>query len=285
MTPQEYCQNKAAASGSSFYYSFLFLTPPQKQAIMAVYAYCREIDDIVDECKNPEVAQNKLIWWRQELKDCFAGQGSHPVSLALQDPIKSYNLPMEYFLELIDGVETDLGEVRFQSYTDLSLYCYRVAGVIGLLAAEIFGFSNRNTLKYAQKLGTAFQLTNILRDVSEDLERGRLYIPLEDLDKFEVSLDDLAERKTTDNIRQLMQFQAKRANNFYQEAFNLLPDEDRYPQRSGIIMAEIYKTILLEIEKDGYRVLEKRFRLTPIRKLWIAWKTARHEKKMHKQIH
>lgn len=279
MTPQEYCQDKAAASGSSFYYSFLFLEQKQKEAIIAVYAYCREIDDIVDECQDPTVAQDKLNWWRHELTACFAGKGTHPVSQALQDPINHYNLPIEYFLELIDGVESDLGQVRFQTYSDLSLYCYRVAGVIGLLAAEIFGFKNRNTLKYATKLGTAFQLTNILRDVKEDLNRGRLYIPLEDLEKFDVTEQQLSEGKTTEKIRNLMMFQATRAHEHYQDAFRTLPEEDRYPQRSGIIMAEIYQAILSEIEKNEYKVLEKRISLTPIRKLWIAWKTARHEKK------
>lgn len=283
MTPDEYCQDKAAKSGSSFYYSFLFLPPQQRQAIIALYAFCREVDDVVDECTDPSLAQTKLNWWRKEIENLFAGKPDHPVTQALETSIKHFNLPQEHFEEIIDGMEMDLSQFTYDSFKELSLYCYRVASVVGLMAVEIFGYEDRHTLKYAHNLGIALQLTNILRDVAEDSTRGRIYLPQEDLARFNVSQDDILNFKMSDNARELMAFQAKRAHEYYEKAFAELPEGDRYNQRSGIIMAAIYKATLEEIEKDGLDVLTQRVSLTPIRKLWIAWKTARAEKKRYKK--
>lgn len=283
MTPEQYCQQKAAKSGSSFYYSFLFLPEKQKNAIMALYAFCREVDDVVDECSDAGIARTKLAWWREEVRKTFAGNPDHPVGKALLPALEHFNLAEEYFMEIIDGMEMDLEYDAYPSFTELSLYCYRAASVVGLLAAEIFGFEDRQTLKYAHNLGMAFQLTNILRDVHEDVLRGRIYIPLDELEKFNVKPEQFRINNTPDNVKALFEFQAKRAEDYYQKAFELLPEADRYAQRSGIIMSDIYRAVLNEIKDDGYRVLEHRIRLTPLRKLWIAWNSARAEKKRHKQ--
>lgn len=279
MLPQEYCQQKAAQSGSSFYYSFLFLPDNQRRAMTALYAFCREVDDVVDECLDVAVARVKLHWWRDEIHRLFAGAPQHPVTKALAEPIKHFKLPAEHFLEIIDGMEMDLDYNSYPSFKELSLYCHRVASMVGIMSVEIFGYENKETLKYAHELGMAFQLTNILRDIGEDIQRGRLYIPADEMARFNVTSDDIAQKRMTDNVRQLLQFQAQRAQEYYSLAFSHLPDVDRYRQRSGIIMAAIYQTLLTEIGKADYQVLTQRIALTPIRKLWIAWRTNRREKK------
>jgi len=273
MTPEAYCQEKAAQSGSSFYYGFLFLPPQKRRAITALYAFCREVDDIADECSDPAVARAKLAWWRQEVAQTFADSPRHPVTQALQPVIQTLSLAQEPFQEIIDGMEMDLGEVRYPDFRSLGLYCHRVAGLVGQLSAEIFGYRDRATLKYAHELGLAFQLTNIVRDVGEDARRGRIYLPLEELGRFSVTATDILHRRETEAFRKLMAFQVRRAREHYDRAFALLPPQDRASQRPGLIMAAIYRTLLDEIERDGYRVLDQRIALTPIRKLWIAWKT------------
>lgn len=279
MSPDEYCQDKTARSGSSFYYSFLFLPPERRQAITALYAFCREVDDAVDDCREAHVARAKLQWWREETARMFAGDPQHPVTKALSGPIRRYNLPEEYFREIIDGMEMDLDRPFYPSFKDLALYCYRAAGVVGLLSAEIFGYEDRRTLKYAQTLGTAFQLTNIIRDVREDARRGRIYIPQDELMQFGVKPEDLLQPVTTERVRALLEFQAERARSYYKQALDLLPERDRQRQRCGLVMAAIYQATLDEIARNGYRVLEQSLSLTPLRKLWIAWKTVRRVNK------
>ncbi len=273
MTPDEYCQQRAASSGSSFYYSFLFLEPPRRQAITALYAFCREVDDVVDECPDAQLARAKLAWWRNEIAELYQGRPTHPVTQALHVALKTFPLPREQLLEIIDGMEMDLDLTRYLDFKALNLYCYRVASVVGLLAAEIFGYRDRRTLKYAHDLGLAFQLTNIIRDVGEDARRGRVYLPLDELQRFEVSLSDILAAKYSDNFRRLMEFQIERAEHTYAQALSLLPPCDRKAQRAGLMMAAIYRTLLAEIQRDGCRVLDRRIALTPLRKLWLAWKT------------
>ncbi|MGB4672459.1 MAG: presqualene diphosphate synthase HpnD [Azovibrio sp.] len=273
MTPDEYCQQRAAASGSSFYYSFLFLPPERRKAIMALYAFCREVDDVVDECEDPALAATKLAWWRQEVDRLADGQPQHPVCQALQAAGKQFNLPREQLLEIIDGMEMDLQQSRYLDFKGLSLYCYRVASVVGLLAAEIFGIKDRQTLKYAHDLGMAFQLTNIIRDIGEDARRGRIYIPMDELKQFNVPAADILNGRYSDNFTALMQFQMARAGRYYDQALAQLPAIDRKSQRPGLIMAAIYRTLLREIEAENFQVLHQRIALTPVRKLWIAWKT------------
>ena len=273
MTPEEYCQQKAASSGSSFYYSFMFLPPNRRRAITALYAFCREVDDVVDECVDPQIAATKLAWWRQEVSKLYTGQPEHPVTQALSPIVSEFSLPQEQLLEIIDGMEMDLQQTRYLDFKALSLYCYRVASVVGLLAAEIFGFQDRQTQKYAHDLGMAFQLTNIIRDVGEDARRGRVYLPIDELKRFDVAVSDVLTSNYSENFRKLMEFQIERAEHFYTQALNQLPNVDRKAQRPGLVMAAIYRTLLDEIKRDGCRVMTQRTSLTPIRKLWIAWRT------------
>ena len=273
MSPDQYCQEKCAASGSSFYYSFLFLPAARRQAIMALYAFCREVDDIVDECNDIALASTKLAWWRQEVERIANRQAQHPVGLALQQVDSSINLPKEQLLEIIDGMAMDLQQSRYLDFKGLSLYCYRVASVVGLLAAEIFGYQDRQTQKYAHDLGMAFQLTNIIRDIGEDARRGRIYIPMDELKQFNVPAADILNGKYSDNFTALMQFQADRAEKYYAQAFAQLPAVDRKSQRPGLIMAAIYRTLLEEIKHENFQVLHQRISLPPMRKLWLAAKT------------
>ncbi len=275
MTPDEYCQQKAAQSGSSFYYSFLFLPPPQRRAITALYAFCREVDDVVDEVSDAEVARTKLAWWRQEIARAFDGTAQHPVTQALTPVVREYALPLAHFETVIDGMAMDLEQVRYVDFPALELYCHRVAGVVGLMSAEIFGYTDPATRGYARDLGIAFQLTNICRDVGEDARRGRIYLPQEDLARFGVAPSSLLRGEASDAFRALMAFEVERAQAWYAQAFGQLPPADRKAQRAGVVMAAIYRKLLTEIARDGYQVLDRRTSLTPLRKLWIAWKTAR----------
>jgi 15-cis-phytoene synthase len=273
MAPDEYCQQKAAGSGSSFYYSFLFLPPARRRAITALYAFCREVDDVVDGLADPQLAGTKLAWWRQEVGRLFAGDPQHPVTRALQPALAPYGITSERLNEIINGMQMDLTQTRYLDFAALEHYCYCVAGAVGLLAAGIFGYSDARTLEYARNLGTAFQLINIIRDVGEDARKNRVYLPMEDLQKFNVTAADLLHARTSPGFAALMAFQAARARSYYDQAMAALPAADRRAQRPGLIMAAIYSALLAEIERDGFQVLTQRTSLTPVRKLWIAWKT------------
>jgi phytoene synthase len=273
MSPDQYCQDKAAQSGSSFYYSFLFLPPEKRRAITALYAYCREVDDVVDECSDTDLARAKLAWWRQEIAGTFAGAAQHPVAQALIPVVRLFDLPQSRFQEIIDGMEMDLQYNRYPDFATLQSYCYRVAGVVGVMAAQIFGYRDPATLRYAENLGTAFQLTNIIRDVGEDARRDRVYLPLDELARFGVAASDIVHLQETASFRRLIEYQIDRAKDYYQRAFASLPQQDRKSQRPGLVMAAIYRTVLDEIVAGGCKVLNQRTSLTPLRKLWIAWKT------------
>jgi phytoene synthase len=273
MTPDEYCQQKAAASGSSFYYSFLFLSAPRRRAITALYAFCREVDDVVDETAEMQIAAAKLAWWRAELANLYRGNPQHPVTRALQPFIQEYGLSQEHLNEIIDGMEMDLTQTRYLDWAALERYCHRVAGVVGLLAARIFGYRDARTLAYARDLGIAFQLTNIIRDVGEDARKNRIYLPMDELKRFDVPAADILNARETPQFNALMRFQDERARGWYDKALAALPAQDRRAQRPGLIMAAIYKALLDEIGRDDFRVLSRRTSLTPLRKFWIAWKT------------
>jgi phytoene synthase len=273
MTPDEYCQQKAAQSGSSFYYSFLFLPRQRRRAITAFYAFCREVDDVVDECTDVGVARTKLAWWHTEVAAIFEGKAKHPVAQALAALLPDFKLEQARLHEIIDGMEMDLNQHRYRDFAELKTYCYRVAGVVGLVSAEIFGYEKADTLKYAENLGMAFQLTNIIRDVGEDARRDRVYLPLDELARFNVSVADIMHAQHSEAFVQLMTFQIERALGYYRDAMNWLPASDRRAQRPGLVMAAIYRTVLDEIRADGMRVLSGRTSLTPLRKLWIAWTT------------
>jgi 15-cis-phytoene synthase len=276
MNPQEYVQQKAAASGSSFYYAFLFLPKERRAAITAFYAFCREVDDVVDEISDPSVAATKLAWWAKEVAQSFAVPYSeanrHPVMKALMPLAAAYKIEEHHLQAIIDGCRMDLEQTRYLDYPNLQRYCHLVAGVVGEVAAQIFGQTDAHTTQYAHTLGQAFQLTNIIRDVGEDAQRGRIYLPVNELQQFDVKSHELGKKAYSDRFTALMKFQAARAHGLYDEALALLPQADRRAQKPGLMMASIYRTLLREIERDGFQVLHQRTSLTPLRKFWLAWK-------------
>ena len=272
MSPQDYVQQKAAASGSSFYYAFLFLPKPRRAAITAFYAFCREVDDVVDDMVDPGVAATKLGWWQTEVANAFAGRPSHPVMQALMPLAADYKIEQRHLLAVIEGCQMDLAQTRYLDYPGLQRYCHLVAGIVGEVAANIFGQSQTQTTTYAHKLGQALQLTNILRDVGEDALRGRIYLPVNELQRFDVKAHEILKRTYSDRFTELMKFQAQRAQGLYDEALALLPDADRRAQKPGLMMASIYRALLTEIERDNFQVLHQRVSLTPLRKFWLAWK-------------
>jgi phytoene synthase len=274
VNPDAYCQQRTARSGSSFYYSFLFLPPPRRRAITALYAFCREVDDVVDEVSDPNVARMKLAWWRREVQSAYEGTPQHPVAQALAPVVREYALPDAHFQAVIDGMTMDLDQTRYLDFAALEAYCHRVAGVVGLLSAEIFGYGEPATRGYARDLGIAFQLTNIIRDVGEDAMRGRIYLPQDELARFGVAPSQILRRESTPQFCALMAHQVARAREWYARALGQLSPSDRKAQRTGLIMAAIYRRLLDEIERDGYAVLDRRTSLTPLRKFAIAWKTA-----------
>jgi 15-cis-phytoene synthase len=272
MTPQQYVQEKAAASGSSFYYAFLFLPAPRRAAITAFYAFCREVDDVVDEMTDAGVAATKLAWWQSEVTKSFAGTPTHPVMQALMPHTNAYQIEARHLLAVIEGCQMDLEQTRYLDYPGLQRYCHLVAGIVGEVAAGIFGQTDAQTTAYAHKLGQALQLTNIIRDVGEDSLRGRIYLPVSELQQFDVKAHEILKRSYSERFTALMQFQAVRAHALYDEALALLPDADRRAQKPGLMMASIYRTLLREIEAEQFQVLHQRIKLTPLRKLWLAWK-------------
>jgi phytoene synthase len=277
MDAHQYCQERAAASGSSFYYSFVFLPPETRRAITAFYALCRELDDVVDECHERLVAIAKLDWWREEIARFAAGTPEHPATRALYDTPQGRDTPPALLLEIVDGMAMDLDHVRYPDFKSLNLYCYRVAGVVGEVAAAIFGGSrsedDREIRRYAHELGLAFQLTNIIRDVGEDARRGRIYLPQDELARFGVAETDILNGRSTPEFQALMQFQFERASTHYESALAALPARARRMQRPGLVMAAIYRTLLDEIRRASFPVLRARVALTPLRKLWLASKT------------
>ena len=273
MTPENYVQQKAAASGSSFYYAFLFLPTEKRAAITAFYAFCREIDDVVDEVTDPGVAHTKLGWWQGEVAKSFAGNPTHPVMKALMPMTATYGIEARHLQAVIDGCMMDLSQNRYLDFPALQRYCHLVAGIVGEVAARIFGQTDDATTAYAHKLGLAFQLTNIIRDVGEDAMRGRIYLPVNELQQFDVKAHEVLKREYSDRFSALMKFQTERALRLYDEALVLLPDADRRAQKPGLMMASIYRTLLREIAADNFQVLHQRVSLTPLRKFWLAWKT------------
>lgn len=281
MTPEQYCQQKTASSGSSFYYSFLFLTPDVRRAITALYAFCREVDDVVDEIADKDVAQKKLDWWRYEIVETFAGTANHPVTKEIILLIEPYALPQSLFEDIIDGMQMDLVQSQYSSLQELETYCYRAASAVGLLAARLFGYTDPGTLDYAHDLGMAFQLTNIIRDVKEDAERERIYLPQDLMAHCGVSRESLVNGEYNDALHGLLLQLASRAESWYESAHAQLPDCDRWQQRSGIIMSDIYHALLVRMREQNFNVMKGRVAISKLGKLWLAWKAARREHKRH----
>ncbi|MEZ7694862.1 presqualene diphosphate synthase HpnD [Neisseria sp. 27098_8_139] len=275
MLALDYCHQKVAESHSSFLSGFRFLSVEKRNAITVLYAFCRELDDVVDGCTDPNVAQITLNWWRSDLEKVFNNEmPEHPVHQVLKDIRANFDLPKNEFEALIDGMQMDLEQARYGSFDELKLYCHRVAGVVGCLIARILGFSNPKTLEYADKMGLALQLTNIIRDVGEDARHGRIYLPIEEMQKFDVPANVIMQCKPTDNFAKLMQFQVNRARETYREAMLFLPAEDKKSQKVGLIMAAIYYALLNEIDRDGAQnVLTYKIAIPSPRKKRIALKT------------
>ena len=277
MTPQQYVQQRAARSGSSFYYAFLFLPPRRRAAITAFYAYCREVDDVVDEARDPGVAAAKLEWWSAEVGSAFRGQPTHPAMQALMPLAVEFGIEERHLQAVIEGCRMDLRQTRYLDYPGLQRYCHLVAGIVGEVASGIFGRTDPGTVAYAHQLGLAMQLTNIIRDVGDDARRGRIYLPMNELARFGVKAEEILRREApwgySDRFDALMRHQAARAHACFDEALARLPEADRRPQKPGLMMAHIYRALLREIEAAGFQVLHQRISLTPLRKLWIAART------------
>jgi phytoene synthase len=261
------------ARDTNFYFSFLTLPRARRAAIVAVWDFCRAVDDEVDEDESRSPADRRagLQRWRQEVAACF-GDGT-PVTAqgrALAPHVAAYRLPRLPFDQLIDGCEMDIGPVRFSTFCDLRGYCYRVASTVGLICIEIFGYENPATRQYAEQLGLALQLTNILRDVRSDLARGRLYIPLDELAAHGVVEDDLRRGDRTPAVRALLERQANRARDQFSRADAALPAEDARALVAARIMGAIYRDLLDRIVARDYDVFSSRVRVSTPRKAWIA---------------
>lgn len=281
MTPDQYCENKVVESGSNLVGAFKLLPAQARSAITALYAYCREVDDVVDECSEPQLAAIKLTWWRTELDRLFSGEPNHPVSKALLPHLRSFDLPRGPFDAVIEGCAMDLKQNRYARWSDLDGYCDRVAGAVGLLSARIFakGHSGHaavsdDTLQYANTLGRALQYTNIIRDVGDDARKGRIYLPAEALSAFQVDAASILRFEHTPALQALLHEMAQRAHRLYDQALALLPRNERVAQRPGLMMAAIYRELLRLVESESYRVLHQRISVAPARKLWLAWRTS-----------
>lgn len=273
----ERCAQVTRRSSSNFYYAFMLLPAERRRALHAVYAFCRFVDDIADDesVRDPAYLLDK---WRDELGRVYAGDPTRPVSRALADSVRRFRIPRRHFEDVIAGVEMDLSRDRYPTFEELRLYCYRVASAVGLICIEIFGYRNPSAKSYAENLGIAFQLTNILRDVREDAGRKRIYLPLEDLKRFGVSEDDILRGVYSGNFVSLMDFEAKRARQFYELALGQLAPEDRATLLTAEAMRLIYGALLERIIKSNYRVLDRRHSLSAPHKLYLvgrAWAASR----------
>jgi len=284
MTSQEaqaYCTTLAKRSGSNFYYSFFFLPPDRRDAMHAVYAFCREVDSVVDEPEPGSNPHDRLARWREELAGQYRTERNtvsppvevlSPVMTCLGGHIRRLGIPREYFDDIIAGVAMDLTIKRYATFRDLYQYCYRVASAVGLVCLKIFGARAPEAQTYAINLGIAFQLTNILRDLKTDGARGRIYLPMEDLTRFGHSEQDLLAGAYTPAFVNLMEFECRRAQEYYRAAEAALPEADRRALVPAEIMRAIYHTILERIEACRYRVFSRRITLSPPHRLAVALK-------------
>lgn len=280
MTPEDYCHHLAVRQASDFRYSLLGLPLAQRQTLIAVHAFQVETTRIVDECRDAGIARTKLDWWRTEIDRLFAGDPQHPVTRALQRRLTLFNLPEEYFREMLDGVAMDLDYDAYPSFAELTLYVHRRGSIPALLTAEILGYQDRRaTPRFAHEAGALLLLFEQLYEVRQYLQQGRFYLPEDEMRRFGVQPGDLMAAQTTDRVRQLFAFQAERIHDYHRRALEALPDADRCAQCSLLIRLELAMALLAEIAEDGYRLLEQRTRLTPLRKLWLAWRARRRHRR------
>jgi phytoene synthase len=273
VTPDDYCADKAAPPGSDVYYSVLFLSPERRRATVALEAVRRELEDAVRDASDPSVVQTKLQWWRQELARLFEGRPEHPATKALLPFLNTYDIGAVHLGELLAGVEADAMQNRYLDWPNLRRHGDQVAGVAGRLAARIAGHSHARTLEFARQMSLAEQLVHFIRNLGEDVRHNRVYIPVDELQRFNVPAADLFNRRYAEGFKPLMAFQAERARATYKEALAALPTEDRRAQRPALIRGVLAMRLLDEVEADGFQVLTQRTDLTPLRKLWLAWKT------------
>lgn len=275
MQPLEYCREKALSSRSSFLSGFLFLSKNKRDALVVLYAFCRELDDVADGCSDKNVAEMSLRWWQADLAKVFSdGLPEHPVNKALRQVVNTFAMPHEELAEIIEGMRMDLRQNRYADFASLLLYCYRVAGVVGRLVTRILGFENPQTLAYAEKQGLALQLTNIIRDVGEDARMGRIYLPQDECRRFNVTENSILQCHPTEEFAALMDFQTARAEQVYRDARVLLSAEDCKKQKAGLVMAAVYYALLQEIHRDGAaNVLKYKTVIPAPRKMRIALKT------------
>lgn len=270
---QAYCEDVTKRSGSNFAYSFLFLPPPRRAAMYTIYAFCKEVDSAVDDPPPGSDPQRELAEWRRELEAVYHGTPSRPVAISLAHHARDLHIPRDYFEDLIAGVEMDLTISRYPTFDSLSLYCYRVAAVVGLICLHVFGTRSPRARDYAVNLGLAFQLTNILRDVGSDAAQGRIYVPQEDLVRFGYAEEDLVNRRYSAAFTELMRFECARAHHYYEKARAAaegLPSDDRRALTVAEIMRSVYTRILARIERADYHVYEQRIGLSPSYRLAIA---------------
>jgi len=288
MTPEKYCEDKTRGSGSSFFYAFLFLSPEKRRAMMALYAFCREVDDIADEIKDKDIARTKLNFWREEVERVYANQARHPVGKELMWAKDAFPIRQELLFEMIQGMLMDVSGQVMVTEDDLKLYCYRVAGVVGLLSIAVFGFRHEQSKIFALRMGDALQLTNILRDVYEDTKIDRIYIPQQLRAQFKVTDQDIRHgfthhQQANANLKALLSHLKQQAQQAYTDALAALPDEDRQSLCPSLMMGAIYFAHLEKLEKINFDVWQHSARLSPLRKIWVAWRTWRYEKKAARQ--
>ncbi|AFH49629.1 Phytoene synthase [Ignavibacterium album JCM 16511] len=258
-------------SKSSFYYAFNLLPEHKRDAMNTVYAFCRKTDDIVDDISvSDEIKYEKLRRWRIEFEKAFAGRSDYPLLNKLGKTISNFNIPLDPFFELIKGMEMDLQKNRYKSFDDLLLYCYRVASTVGLMCIEIFGYKNPSTKDFAVNLGIALQLTNILRDLGKDAEQGRIYLPQEDLEKFNYSETQLYQKISDENFKQLMKYEVERAKSYFDKATESLDLDDKKTMFAARAMQHIYYRMLERIIQTDYDVLNNEIKVKKIEKVGIA---------------
>jgi len=283
MTPELYCRDRTRGSGSSFFYAFMFLSENKRRAMMALYAFCREVDDVADEVSDQQVAMAKLGYWRDELSRAFAGKAQHPVGHELHWCADHFSINEELLVEILDGMQTDVMGKPFVKQADLSLYIYRVAGVVGLLSIEVFGYTQRKSRDFATHLGEALQITNILRDLAEDASVGRIYIPQEARSRYQVSDQAFKDGLLNEPMQRLLLEYGEKAEQAYRTAISTLPSEDRESLRPSIIMAATYYTYLRKLREHGFDVWRQPARILPARKMWVAWRAWRYERRACKR--
>lgn len=251
---------------------------PQRRDMAVLHAFWREMEDVVDDCRDPDVARLKLQWWREELRRISSGSAQHPVAAALGEVVRAHGVPMAKLERIVDGTQDAIETTSFETFEHLSTYCHQVAGTVGSLESAIAGYADPQTPQCAGQMRFACRLSEILRNVRRDARRGRIYLPQDELRRFGVQQEDLQRQTTSQAVARLFRFQLERIRRCYSEALALLPAVDRYRQRSGLILAAIDQATLDEIERDGLRLLERRIALTPVRKLWIAWRIEHRER-------